>query len=153
MLCRSRNSHKTKLSQKKLQKELNFVINYYKIGRIKTRKWIRYSGIIVFHLCAKREKNAMIKNFREDLWKKKKKKRKSFRQNVMLSVFELSLFSFNSSSETITDPIMKIILKYRNHPRILTTGEVMQRKICQSFFVFSSLQRRNSKIYFEFRHI
>ena len=152
MLCRSRNSHKTKLSQKKLQKELNFVINYYKIGRIKTRNWIRYSGIIVFHLCAKREKNAMIKNFREDLWKKKKKRENHFGRTWCCQSLN-SLFSFNSSSETITDPIMKIILKYRNHPRILTTGEVMQRKICQSFFVFSSLQRRNSKIYFEFRHI
>ena len=46
-----------------------------------------------------------------------------------------SFFSFNSSSETITDPIIRITLKYRNNPRILTIGEVCKERSASPFSV------------------
>ena len=45
--------------------ELNFVINYYKTGRIKPRKYIRSRETILFHFCTKQKKNTMAKNLGE----------------------------------------------------------------------------------------
>ena len=39
-------------------------------------------------------------------------------------------------------------IRYRNRSSILTIEE-----ICKFFFIFRSMQRRNTKIYFEFRHL
>ena len=50
----------------------------------------------------------------------------------------------NFSSENVTDPIIKIILKYRNYSSILTWGS-MQRIIYRSFFLLRGMQRRNIK--------
>ena len=44
----------------------------------------------------------------------------------------------NSNSENITDPIIKIILRYRNHPSILNIGEVCKEKSA-SHFSFSKI--------------
>ena len=42
----------------------------------------------------------------------------------------------NSNSENITDPKIKIILKYRNHPSILTIGEVCKERSASPFLFF-----------------
>ena len=39
-------------------------------------------------------------------------------------------------SDNINDPVIKSIVKYRNHPSILNIGEVCNRKQC-SFFLFA----------------
>ena len=48
----------------------------------------------------------------------------------------------DSSFENISDPILKVILKYRNHPSILTIGEVCKSKSNkQPLFSFSQATR------------
>ena len=48
----------------------------------------------------------------------------------------------NSLSENVSDPILKVILKYRNHPSILTIGEVCKNKSNkQPSFSFSQASR------------
>ena len=54
----------------------------------------------------------------------------------------------NSNSENITDPIIKVILKYRNHPSILTIGEVSKER-STSLFVFSVI-KGNADIFRKF---
>ena len=41
----------------------------------------------------------------------------------------------SSNSENITDPIIKIILKYRNHPSILTIVEVSKKRSASPFSI------------------
>ena len=47
-----------------------------------------------------------------------------------------------SFNENVSDPIIKLILKYRNHPSILTIGEVCKNKLNkQPFFSFSKVTK------------
>ena len=39
----------------------------------------------------------------------------------------------NSNLENVSDPIIKLILKYRDHPSILTIGEICKEKSDSSF--------------------
>ena len=48
----------------------------------------------------------------------------------------------DSLFENVTDAILKVILKYRNHPSILTIGEVCKNKLNkQPLFSFSQATR------------
>ena len=47
-----------------------------------------------------------------------------------------------SFNEDVSDPIIKLILKYRNHPSILTIGEVCKNKLNQQpLFSFSKVTK------------
>ena len=46
----------------------------------------------------------------------------------------------NSNSENVADPIIKLILKYRDHPSILSIGEVCKQK-SDSPFLFTGIDK------------
>ena len=46
----------------------------------------------------------------------------------------------NSNLENVADPIIKLILKYRDHPGILAIGEVCKEK-CDNPFLFTGIDK------------
>ena len=57
----------------------------------------------------------------------------SFFSSIVTNLKILEYTDNNATSENTTDGIIKIILKYRNHPSILTIGEVYKEKSSSPF--------------------
>ena len=67
----------------------------------------------------------------------------SFFSNIVKNLKISGYKPYNHSLfENVSDPILKVILKYRNHASILSTGEVCKNKPNkQPFFSFSQATR------------
>ena len=64
----------------------------------------------------------------------------SFFSNIVTNLKIPAYADSNSSLENVSDPIIKLTLKYRNHPSILTLGEVCKEK-SDSPFLFTGIDK------------
>ena len=64
----------------------------------------------------------------------------SFFSNIVTNLKISAYADSNSNLENVTDPIIKLILKYRDHPSILTIGEVCKEK-SDSPFLFTGIEK------------
>ena len=64
----------------------------------------------------------------------------SFFSNIVTNLKIPAYADSNSNLENVSDPIIKLILKYRDHPRILTLGEVCKEK-SDSPFLFTGIDK------------
>ena len=69
----------------------------------------------------------------------------SFFSNIVTNLKIPACVDSNSNLENVTDPIIKLILKYRDHPSILATGVVWKEKSDSPFNIYWNRQRRNIK--------
>ena len=67
----------------------------------------------------------------------------TFFSNVVSSPKTPEYTNYDSISNDINDPIIKSIVKYRNHPSILPKGEVRNR-IKKSSFSFSDIDKKRN---------
>ena len=58
----------------------------------------------------------------------------TFFSNIVSNLKIAEYANCDSISDNINDPVIKSIVKYRNHPSILKIGEVCNRKKCSFFF-------------------
>ena len=68
----------------------------------------------------------------------------SFFSNIVTNLKIPAYADSNSNLENVSDPIIKLILKYRDHPSILTIGEVCKEK-SDNLFLFTGIDRGNIK--------
>ena len=64
----------------------------------------------------------------------------SFFSNIATNLKIPASVDSNSNLENVTDPIIKLILQYRNHPNILAIGEVCKEK-SDSPFLFIGIDK------------
>ena len=64
----------------------------------------------------------------------------SFFSNIVTNLKISAYADSNSNLENVTDPIIKLILKYRDHPSMLTIGEVCKEK-SDSPFLFTGIEK------------
>ena len=64
----------------------------------------------------------------------------SFFSNIVTNLKIPAYADSNSNLENVSDPIIKLILKYRDHPSILTIGEVCKEK-SDSPFLFTGIDK------------
>ena len=64
----------------------------------------------------------------------------SFFSNIVTNLKISAYADSNSNLENVADPIIKLILKYRDHPSILTIGEVCKEK-SDSPFLFTGIEK------------
>ena len=65
----------------------------------------------------------------------------SFFSNIVTNLKSPAYVDSNSSLENVADPIIKLILKYRDHPSILAIGEVCKEK-SDSPFLFTGIDKK-----------
>ena len=65
----------------------------------------------------------------------------SFFSNIVTNVKSPAYVDSKSSLENVADPIIKLILKYRDHPSILAIGEVCKEK-SDSPFLFTGIDKK-----------
>ena len=64
----------------------------------------------------------------------------SFFSNIVTDLKILAYVDSNSNLENVADPIIKLILKYRDHPSILAIGEVCKEK-SDNPFLFTGIEK------------
>ena len=65
---------------------------------------------------------------------------KSFFSKIVTNLEIPAYIDSNSNLENVADPIIKLILKYRDHPSILAIGEVCKEK-SDSSFLFTGIDK------------
>ena len=78
----------------------------------------------------------------------------SFFSNIATNLKIPAYADSNSNLENISNPIIKLILKYRDHPSILTVGEVYKEK-SDSPFLFTGIHNEEilKEIWIHQRHV
>ena len=66
----------------------------------------------------------------------------TFFSNVVTNLKIPEYADYNPIANNVSDPILKVIVRYRNHPRILTRGEVC-KKSHKISFLFSQVGKKD----------
>ena len=75
----------------------------------------------------------------------------SFFSSIVTNLKILEYTDNNSNSENITNPTIKVVLKYRNYPSILTLGEVCKERSISPFSFLGECKEEILKDILNFR--